>query len=191
MDQHVLIDKELEYDSLPCWCEHSKHKHTRQSVYQLAKIKENGSLKFINLDKFRKMLKSNEFVGQRKVAIISIVGTYRSGKSTLLNILSRYLACSSTTTRDWLYDDASVIPRYCRKRLFETSSAQFVCTKGMWITAHPYLMPNGLAVFLVDIQGLFDNHLNSSQTDSELFYASTLLSSTTNPPVPCTHRYQQ
>ncbi|OWA52788.1 hypothetical protein BV898_17230 [Hypsibius exemplaris] len=166
-----------------CWCRSDKQIQG-PGTFQIAKISTDGTIQLVNLQRFTNLLTSSE-VRSRAVAIVGITGAVRSGKSTLLNLLHRYLSCATSKTDDpsradsaaWLYEFPHIQPK-CG-RLFPTSPHQGLCTKGVWITAHPYLTQSGdKAIFLLDTQGLFTNHVNGSAVDSGLFYIASLLSST-------------
>ncbi|OWA52787.1 hypothetical protein BV898_17229 [Hypsibius exemplaris] len=165
-----------------CWC---PDRRTVTSTYQIAKLTSGGHLQFLNFQRFLNSLTSPD-VRSREVAIIGIVGAARSGKSTILNILHRYLTCKTNSDfranyadmnpASWLYEYPTVNAQ-C-SRLFPTSPHQDLCTKGVWITAQPYLTTSNKAIFLLDTQGLFTNQINGSAVDSGLFYTASLLSST-------------
>ena len=49
-------------------------------------------MKLVNVEELKDILTSPD-VGDAKILILTIVGETRAGKSTLLNIIYRYLAC--------------------------------------------------------------------------------------------------
>lgn len=89
------------------------------------------------------------------VAICSIVGKYRSGKSFLMN---KILELNGKTG-------------------FEVSSSVNACTKGLWIWSKQiYNDKENLNIFFMDTEGL-DSVDRDDQVDSKLFALSVLLSS--------------
>jgi Guanylate-binding protein, N-terminal domain len=80
---------------------------------------------------------------------------------------------------EWLYEREEW---QGMRQVFATSSQSRAQTKNIWITKQPFILTMGklrskVAVFLIDTQGLFDTDSNST-VDSQLFYLSSLLSST-------------
>ena len=127
-----------------------------------------------------------------KVAVVSVVGAYRTGKSFLLSWFLRYLhhltsrdGNSPTTTPD----EGEEVQWY---KTFDSLGNEGFAWKGgvernttgiwMWSQPHFVTKPNGsggketMAVLLVDSQGMFDNETTMSLTAS-IFGLSTLLSS--------------
>jgi hypothetical protein len=89
------------------------------------------------------------------VAICSVVGKYRSGKSFLMN---KILELSG-------------------KNGFQVSSSVNACTKGLWIWSKPiYNDKENMNIFFMDTEGL-DSVDRDDQVDSKLFALSVLLSS--------------
>jgi GTPase SAR1 family protein len=87
-----------------------------------------------------------------KVAIISVVGPYRTGKSYLLN---RLLG---------------------RQEGFEIGATVQSCTKGIWIWGKPVKVSPDLHVILMDTEGL--NSCNRDiNIDTKIFTLSVILSS--------------
>lgn len=116
-----------------------------------------------------------------KVAVVSVVGAFRTGKSFLLSWFLRYLHHMAKTepsledegkpwyeTFDSLGNDA-----------FHWSGGSDRNTTGIWMWSQPHFINRGsesVAVLLVDSQGMFDNETTMSLTAS-IFGLSTLLSS--------------
>jgi atlastin len=127
--------------------------------------------------------------GGYKVAVVSVVGAFRTGKSFLLSWFLRYLHYLETKdneTETAASKDDSV-PWY--KKMEESSlgnegfdwkAGSERNTTGIWMWSHPHLIKNAagdnLAVLLVDTQGMFDHETTMALTAS-IFGFSTLLSS--------------
>ncbi|XP_055343784.1 uncharacterized protein LOC129591925 [Paramacrobiotus metropolitanus] len=166
----------------PCWCQDETN--NEEPLFQIVGITPNRTMALQNVELFTNILKS-PIVGNKKIAIVGIVGKYRGGKSTLLNIVHRYLLClpKNVSNQDmsmdsWLYERED-FPS-CRN-VFGTASTSKGFTKGLWITRQPVILPdeNGddVAVFLIDTQGMMDN-INNQAAESPLFYLTSMLSST-------------
>ncbi|XP_055342674.1 atlastin-3-like isoform X2 [Paramacrobiotus metropolitanus] len=116
-----------------------------------------------------------------RVSTVGIVGKYRDGKSTLLNVMHRFLlqlvaGVLAPSVSTYLYESEEHANR------FITSNKVKGCTQGIWITKKPYLVQghDGIkhAIFLLDTQGLFDTQADP-QMDSSLFLLTSMLSSVT------------
>lgn len=119
-----------------------------------------------------------------KVAVVSVVGAFRTGKSFLLSCFLRYLYVlerSKQKTDEPLED----MPWYKQfqslgKGGFQWKAGSERNTTGIWMWSHPFFLDdkNGepMAVLLVDTQGMFDHETTMALTAS-IFGLSTLLSS--------------
>ena len=97
-----------------------------------------------------KSLLSHESFNQ--IALISVVGKYRTGKSFLMNnILIQ------------------------EKRAFKIGNTQKACTKGIWIYSKPKVI-QGTSIFFIDTEGLgaYDEEINH---DTKIFLIAILISS--------------
>lgn len=129
-----------------------------------------------------------------KVAVVSVVGGFRSGKSFLLSLFVRYLQyCEEREeepTQAWMVDQG--------ERLVEGNSNEGQGgrdappgfkwrggsdrqTTGIWMWSEPFMRFSAIegkeiAVLLVDTQGMFDNETTMSLT-SCIFGLSTMISS--------------
>lgn len=115
-----------------------------------------------------------------KVAVVSVVGAFRTGKSFLLSFFLRYLhhltnkakADGGQTKGRWFEEVESL-----GNDGFHWRAGSDRNTTGIWIWSHPHMLPDqNLAVLLVDTQGMFDNETTMGLTAS-IFGLSTLLSS--------------
>ncbi|XP_078494774.1 atlastin-2-like [Ciona intestinalis] len=107
------------------------------------------------------------------VAIISIAGPFRKGKSFLLNLLAHYLLENQSST--W-FKNGDTQP----ERVFEWKGGAERSTVGIHITNKPFMLETSnnkkVAVFLMDTQGMFDTKTTATDC-STIFALSTLLSS--------------
>uniref|UniRef100_A0A1I8JD85 GB1/RHD3-type G domain-containing protein n=1 Tax=Macrostomum lignano TaxID=282301 RepID=A0A1I8JD85_9PLAT len=118
----------------------------------------------------RRILSSKRFL-RSKVAVVSVAGAFRKGKSFLLNFFLRYLrALSRGDTRDWIRSDDQLDDEFHWRAGIERD------TTGILIWSEPFFIrkPDGeaVAVLLMDTQGTFDH-----QNSTSIFVFSTLLSS--------------
>ncbi|CAK8679704.1 unnamed protein product [Clavelina lepadiformis] len=112
-----------------------------------------------------------EGVANTPVAIYSIAGKLRQGKSFLLNLFLRYLKMNKSS--DWLGKIEDII-----EEKFFTRGGKHRCTEGVWIWDEPFFIDtkNGkVALFLMDTQGTFDRHTSIHGTS--IIFALSLLSS--------------
>ena len=121
----------------------------------------------LNEDVLRSYLLSDE-VADKPVVVISVAGEFRTGKSFLLNSMTRYLKASDKS--QWLEHKSDSFP---------WKSGCEAHTNGMSMSPPiPVTLQSGVeaVLLLVDTQGIFDG--NSTITDStRIFALSTLLSS--------------
>jgi len=116
-----------------------------------------------------------------KVAVVSVVGAFRTGKSFLLSWFLRYLHYLSEKTSDAATDE-----KWYNKFQtlgndgFDWRGGAERNTTGIWMWKKPHFIEGNdgeqIAVLLVDTQGMFDNETTMALTAS-IFGLSTLLSS--------------
>lgn len=140
-----------------------------------------------------------------EVAVVSVVGAFRTGKSFLLSWFLRYLHCleNGTVTTvaggDNMSQSSSTSTAQKKKKKnadekpwyeqfpslgndgFDWKAGSERNTTGIWMWSHPHFIQRNnnqkpLAVLLVDTQGMFDHETTMSLTAS-IFGFSTLLSS--------------
>lgn len=126
------------------------------------------------------------------VAVLSVVGAFRTGKSFLLSWFLRYLN-HLQSKNDKKVDlskvkDKDSIPWYKEYQSlgndgFEWKAGSDRNTTGIWMWSRPFYLPSAdddqappTALLLVDTQGMFDHETTMSLTAS-IFGFSTLLSS--------------
>lgn len=125
------------------------------------------------------------------VAVVSVVGAFRTGKSFLLNWFLRYLhtdrSAAASDSDDKMFDDFSKIgggpssgENNRSKVGFDWRGGSERNTTGIWMWSEPFqrTRPDGstISVLLVDTQGMFDHETTMALTAS-IFGLSTLLSS--------------
>ncbi|XP_078493104.1 atlastin-2-like [Ciona intestinalis] len=129
-----------------------------------------GNTPEINLNLLEKILKNYQ---DHPVAIISVFGEHRTGKSFLLNNLCQYLL--SNQSPYWYQENDRSLAK-----LFHWRAGTKPDTNEIHITDQPFMLKNNkgknIAVFLMDTQGSFDKAINAKQC-SIIFAWSTLLSS--------------
>jgi atlastin len=111
-------------------------------------------------------------IGQQSVAIYSINGKFKTGKSFLLNCILKYLLFGQSNPNDWLDKD---LPGK-----FACDGGAQKCTQGIDTWHEPILVDTGngekVAVILLDTQGLFDD-VSNVKDNSNIFMFSAILSS--------------
>lgn len=117
----------------------------------------------------------------KKVAVISVAGAFRKGKSFLLNFVLRYLHRQGWTKTGWLTDDGWLLSGSKTETLegFEWMSRTATVTIGMHMWSEPFLVPlesEEVCVLVMDTQGLHDSE-HSLKNTALIFALSTLTSS--------------
>ncbi|CAG9535058.1 unnamed protein product [Cercopithifilaria johnstoni] len=111
----------------------------------------------------------------KKVSVISVAGTFRKGKSFLLNFFLRYLGASEEKRRsgDWIYGGD-------RLDGFSWRGGSERETSGILVWSRPFIMRNrdgeDTAVILMDTQGAFDSR-STVKDCATIFALSTMISS--------------
>eukprot|EP00535_Pseudo-nitzschia_heimii_P009152 CAMPEP_0197173506 /NCGR_PEP_ID=MMETSP1423-20130617/410_1 /TAXON_ID=476441 /ORGANISM="Pseudo-nitzschia heimii, Strain UNC1101" /LENGTH=592 /DNA_ID=CAMNT_0042622331 /DNA_START=90 /DNA_END=1868 /DNA_ORIENTATION=+ len=118
-----------------------------------------------------------------KVAVVSVVGAFRTGKSFLLTWFMAYLKQlkESGSTENLVAGDKRWFERIesIQNDAFHWKGGSDRDTTGIWMWSLPHFVKKGgenMAVLIVDSQGMFDNETTMSLTAS-IFGLSTLLSS--------------
>jgi len=123
-----------------------------------------------------------------KVAVVSVVGAFRTGKSFLLSWFLKYIHHLNTVKNG--NDDSSTkwyekVDTLSHDSGFEWRGGSDRNTTGIWMWSQPHFITRQkddgsgtetIAILLVDSQGMFDNETTMSLTAS-IFGLSTLLSS--------------
>ncbi|PAA74570.1 hypothetical protein BOX15_Mlig015865g1, partial [Macrostomum lignano] len=145
---------------------------------------EDGKGKFdLDLPALEQLL-LNDRIRDHRVAVVSVAGAFRKGKSFLLNYFLRYLACISDTdggglagscgTEDWLGSSSQPL------RGFSWRGGSERDTTGILLWSEPFLVTlaggEKVAVLLMDTQGAFDSQ-STVRDCATVFALSTMLSS--------------
>lgn len=135
------------------------------SAVQIYKL-ENGEYR-LDLPAINEILNQAE---NHRVAIYSLSGPFRIGKSFMLGFFLRYL--TSKGKRDWVTSDL--------QSTFTFRGGSTRDTVGIWMWSKPFLIKKrdgtDVSVFLLDTQGCFDSETNIQQ-NAIVFALSALLSS--------------
>ncbi|PAV64706.1 hypothetical protein WR25_26899 isoform A [Diploscapter pachys] len=127
----------------------------------------------LNQKELEKTLGRADIVG-KKIALISIAGAYRKGKSFMLNLFVTYLEHLHKGGKGEWFDETTTLDK------FNWRGGTKRDTNGIFIWSVPYILEdqNGeeVAIFLMDTQGTFD-HQSTVQDCATIFALSTLLSS--------------
>ncbi|KAK6110232.1 Atlastin-1 [Brugia pahangi] len=121
-----------------------------------------------------KVLLSSDVI-DKKVSVISVAGTFRKGKSFLLNFFLRYLDASEEKRRsgDWIYGGDHLDG-------FSWRGGSERETSGILVWSRPFIMRNrdgeDTAVILMDTQGAFDSQ-STVKDCATIFALSTMISS--------------
>jgi len=156
-----------------------------------------------DLDHLVDMLRLAKARGATEVAIVSIMGTYRQGKSFLLNLLGHYFEWLEAKQqsdswqpreRDGQFrvvppnkggpkaPDAEWFPEQITEHFpVEGTNDAKTCTLGIWLLSQPYLLrkpgsQERVAVLLMDSQGAFDGELETQQSRAILGITAVLAS---------------
>ncbi|XP_077967346.1 atlastin-1-like isoform X2 [Styela clava] len=128
----------------------------------------------IDHDALRRILMRKE-IGDRPIAIISIAGRMRSGKSFLLNFILRYLRNKGWENDKWIDEEHSTL-KFGIPFMYGTTRH----TTGirLWDEVFYVPMDNGkeVAVLLMDTQGLYDQQ-TTTNNNTAFLTLSTLASS--------------
>ncbi|KAJ8309354.1 hypothetical protein KUTeg_014228 [Tegillarca granosa] len=111
-------------------------------------------------------------IQDKKVAIVSVAGAFRKGKSFLLDFFLRYLNAKGHP--DWLGDDESPLEGFSWRGGSERE------TTGILLWSEPFIckLPSGeeVVVLLMDTQGAFDSE-STVKDCATVFALSTMISS--------------
>ncbi|KOB73820.1 Atlastin-1 [Operophtera brumata] len=130
----------------------------------------------LNEVELEKILMS-EKIKELPVAVVSVAGAYRGGKSFLLNFFLRYLSSPPSARQDgsWLGEESEPLTGFSWRGGSERNTTGIL----MWSEPFVIRISSGekVAVLLMDTQGTFDS-TSTVRDCSTIFALSTLLSST-------------
>jgi atlastin len=157
----------------------SKNDGTR--AVQIVQIGDSESKYAFRFDQVQMDAILKQIPDDAKVAVVSVVGAFRTGKSFLLSWFLRYLEShgsdsdnnSPSSSAHWYQKFQSL-----GNDGFDWRAGSERNTTGIWMWNRPYFLPNhkNMAILLVDTQGMFDHETTMALTAS-IFGFSTLLSS--------------
>jgi len=134
--------------------------------------KKSGKFVFYK-ELFEEIIEENR-VGHLPVVFISVVGPFRTGKSFLLNLMSRYFAAEDKNS--WLGEENEPVDL----KEFSFKSGPSRETTGMYVSRRIHVVRNvdgeEVGIVLADTQGLFDS-LTTQKEASTIFSLSTMISS--------------
>ena len=137
----------------------------------IVKIGSDGKL-VLDEEGLRKIVCSDD-VKDLDVAVVSIAGTYRSGKSFLMNLLASYLQ---------RYQEGEVDEKEWPEPIlqgFDYRGGADTVTKGIWIWSKPFiikLQDKKVCVLLLDTEG--ENDVGTSQhQDMKIYCLTAMISS--------------
>jgi hypothetical protein len=115
-----------------------------------------------------------------QVAVVSVCGRSRQGKSYLLNLLLKYFFDGEDEEEgEGEGDAAAENEKYLSGNGFQTSGSTLPCTKGLYLWPEPLEGTKDgelMSVFFVDSEGI-DSYDQTSNYSAEIFSLSVLLSS--------------
>lgn len=157
----------------------------------------------INEDALGRLEKNLRLKGAKKVAVISVMGAFRTGKSFLLDLFLRFLRyeeqCASagmdpvgpaTVPRGsgedfplpaWLTSAGNKIEGASEDHIdgFRFRGGMDACTEGIWVWSEPFLRKidgQSVALLLMDTQGAWDSNMTKEQS-ATIFGLTAVLSS--------------
>ncbi|GMR40181.1 hypothetical protein PMAYCL1PPCAC_10376, partial [Pristionchus mayeri] len=134
-------------------------------------VEKVGGTYKLNSDALKRILQQKSVLN-KKVAILTVAGAFRKGKSFLLSNIVRYLLCERDGT-DWMDSSALVTG-------FTWARSKDAVTDGILMWPEPFFAEdaNGeeFAILLMDTEGVFD-HKSSMGQCATVFALAALLSS--------------
>eukprot|EP00118_Oscarella_pearsei_P025438 m.308180 g.308180 ORF g.308180 m.308180 type:complete len:523 (+) comp43516_c0_seq1:72-1640(+) len=129
----------------------------------------------LDVDALEKILLSNN-VKDRNVAVISLAGAFRKGKSFLLNFFLRYLnkGCP-TSVEEWIGEENDTLEGFHWRGGSDRDTTGILMWDKPFIVKHP-ITNEEVAVLLMDTQGAFDN-TSTVKDCATVFALSTMVSS--------------
>lgn len=156
----------------------------------------------VNQDALERLEKKLKEIGSHKLAVVSVMGAFRTGKSFLLDLFLRHLryektaGASSTTHRPappergtnelyplpgWITEAGANIEGGSEGDThgFRFKGGMDHCTEGIWVWSEPFVRRvNGktIALLLMDTQGAWDSRMTKEQS-ATVFGLTAVLSS--------------
>ncbi|XP_015786522.1 atlastin-3 [Tetranychus urticae] len=139
-------------------------------IVQIVKTESGGHQLKLDTEALSSILLQDK-VKDKPVAVVSIAGTFRTGKSFLLNFFIRYFSRQGES--DWLDDEDVPL------KGFSWRSGPDRETTGILMWSEPFIIEKDgkeIAVLLMDTQGTFDGR-HTTRDSATVFALSTMTSS--------------
>mmetsp|Transcript_82494 Transcript_82494/g.230024 ORF Transcript_82494/g.230024 Transcript_82494/m.230024 type:complete len:587 (-) Transcript_82494:131-1891(-) len=169
---------------------------------QLVRLDVGAGKVEVNEDALGRLEKRMRKMGHKQVAVISVMGAFRTGKSFLLDLFLRFLRYEEKLALGNKEPDPEIAPEHGPEDLplptwiteagdliegaefsdsqgFRFKGGMDVCTEGIWVWSEPFLRHiNGkeVAFILMDTQGAWDSNMTKEQS-ATIFGLTGLLSS--------------
>lgn len=145
--------------------------YDKNEIKSVQIIKIEGTKFTFDFNAFQNIVEKNAKCKDMPVGVIIINGPLRTGKSFFSNFIIRYLKSNSVSNSNTiLKDDEDILTDY-----FISRRGPNIQTLGVWALDEIFVY-NGMAIVLMDTQGIFDSELNQSMTIA-LISLSTIVSS--------------
>jgi atlastin len=129
----------------------------------------------------------NKIPDETRIAVVSVVGAFRTGKSFLLNFFLRYLRDASGDKNESFSDSTQYLGGGQNHEDSQADGGSFQWrggsdrhTTGIWMWSEPFVRVDRdscpVAILLMDTQGMFDNETTMTLT-AQIFGISTMISS--------------
>eukprot|EP01103_Thecamoeba_quadrilineata_P005153 TRINITY_DN14989_c0_g1_i1.p1 TRINITY_DN14989_c0_g1~~TRINITY_DN14989_c0_g1_i1.p1 ORF type:complete len:562 (-),score=123.83 TRINITY_DN14989_c0_g1_i1:32-1717(-) len=154
---------------------------SNNNPYNVKKVLAGKPVQLVAINDHKAVLATKELdrifldkkVANKKVAIVSVAGSFRKGKSFLLDFFLRYL--SADRRPEWLADEEEALRGFSWRAGVERE------TTGVWLWDQPFIIRSltagkEIALFLMDTQGTFDSQ-STVRDNVTIFGLSALLSS--------------
>mmetsp|Transcript_80005 Transcript_80005/g.232288 ORF Transcript_80005/g.232288 Transcript_80005/m.232288 type:complete len:592 (+) Transcript_80005:106-1881(+) len=177
----------------------------RYGALQLVTLNMKEKKVEVNEDALGRLEKNLRKVGAQKVAVVSVMGAFRTGKSFLLDLFLRHLRYEKKLSGDgvaepqpqaevperggdeayplpaWMTDAGSTIEGGAEgaEDGFRFKGGMDHCTEGIWVWSEPFVRKvNGepVALLLMDTQGAWDGNMTKEQS-ATIFGLTALISS--------------
>jgi len=152
--------------------------HSLPRLRQIIRVhQDTGEIQLLddNFDVIYKQLKHLEDTGViNGIAVVSVAGAFRMGKSFLLDLFIHYLSTPSAQAVpdrrasadeeeefvDPMFDDLNVLAEIEKGHVFASRRCADRVTVGIWVYSRVFVRPHSergnVGVLLIDTQGLYD-----------------------------------
>lgn len=153
------------------------HSVNIDQAVQIVEVNDQGDTLTLNTEVLERILNRPD-VRDRKLAVISITGAVRKGKSFLLNFFLRYLKSqysnAGTVIDNWLGNESQPLTGFSWRGGSERNTIGVL----VWPELFLHDFPNGrkVAIMLIDTQGMFDSK-TTFDGNVTIFALSAMISS--------------